>query len=766
MQVFKRLRISTRLVLAFIAIAIAPILIAGFSGEYFSISALEDTTLRHLKYEVSSKADDIEKFLRGMHTDVYYLSQMQTLKELIDSLSEKSDRTSLVKRLQKEFLSFALTRPYYYQLRYIDKDGKEIIRVDSDGKVLKITPQKELQYKGDRYYFTDAMKYPKGICYVSPMDLNIERGEVEIPEKPVVRFATPVFNKRNEKMGIVIVNLYASYIIEQMQMMNITKGGTTFLVNRKGFYLSRHENRGVENLLGKEHLKENYSQEIISQFLSGAEGIIKGEREIISYAPIATGDKLSKDYWVLALVYPRENIFSSVFNLKVIFFIIGAATVFAALITGFIMARHFTRPLSELFRDVELIAKEDFSYRLNIKTGDELEELAERINLMAGRLEESKKRLLNWNEDLKKEVSKRTNELAESVNNLTLERNRLENILLCATEGVIVADSDNKVIMINPSAKRILGINDKKIIGKSIFPCHKEPQKVADLLKGIDRTPRFMLAQIGTKMLEISVASIKVGSSIHGSMMVFRDVSEKEHLEGERKELEKRMHQTERLTSLSVMSAGIAHEIGNPLAAIKTAAQAIMGDSSDPERIKRFLKNIVKEVNRLNIFIKTFSNFAQPKSSFIINCSLDKIMNDTLFWMSREAKSRNINLKYKASKNLPDVKIDPQQMQQVFINLFINAFQAMDGGGRLNVALGKSKMDGKDAVVVSIKDTGTGIAKENLKRIFDPFFTTKPMGTGLGLSITHRIVSEHKGRIEVESKIGRGTTIKVFIPAA
>ena len=114
------------------------------------------------------------------------------------------------------------------------------------------------------------------------------------------------------------------------------------------------------------------------------------------------------------------------------------------------------------------------------------------------------------------------------------------------------------------------------------------------------------------------------------------------------------------------------------------------------------------------------------------------------------------------------MKIDPtQQMQQVFINLFINAFQAMDGGGRLNVALGKSKMDGKDAVVVSIKDTGTGIAKENLKRIFDPFFTTKPMGTGLlrGLTIeAHRIVSEHKGGIEVESKIGRGTTIKVFIP--
>jgi signal transduction histidine kinase len=134
--------------------------------------------------------------------------------------------------------------------------------------------------------------------------------------------------------------------------------------------------------------------------------------------------------------------------------------------------------------------------------------------------------------------------------------------------------------------------------------------------------------------------------------------------------------------------------------------------------------------------------------------------------MAREAKSRNINLKYKASKSLPDVKVDPQQMQQVFINLFINAFQSMDKGGRLNVALGKSRMEGKDGVVVSIRDTGTGIAKDNLKRIFDPFFTTKPMGTGLGLSITHRIVSEHKGRIEVESKIRRGTTIRVFIPSA
>ncbi len=765
MQFFKHLRITTRLILAFIAIAIAPILIAGFSGEYFSISALEDTTLRHLKYEVSSKADDIEKFLRGIHTDVYYLSQLETMKELIDSQAG-SVRAPLKERLEKEFLSFSITRPHYYQVRYIGRDGKEIVRVDSDGKKSDIISHIQLQNKGDRYYFTDAMKYPQGICYVSPMDLNVERGEIEAPEKPVVRFATPVFNKRQERMGIVIINLYASYIIEQMQMMNITKGGTTFLVNREGFYLSRHENRGVENLLGKEHLKRYYPEEIISQLISGAKGIIKWERDIISYAPIATGDKLSNDYWILALVYPRENIFSSVFNLKAIFFIIGAATVFTALITGFAVARHFTKPLSELFRDVELIAKEDFSYRLNIKTGDELEELAERINLMTGRLEESKGRLLNWNEDLKKEVAKRTNELAESVDNLTLERNRLKNILLCATEGIIVADSDNKAIMINPAARRILGIKEKEIVGKSIFPCHNDPQKVADLLKDIDKTPRFMLTQIGSKMLEISIASIKVGGSIHGSMMVFRDVSEKEHLEGERKELEKRMHQTERLTSLSVMSAGIAHEIGNPLAAIKTATQAIMEDSSDPERLKRFFKNIIREVNRLNMFIKTFSNFAQPKSSFIINCSLDKIMNDTLFWISREAKSRNITLKYKAAKNLPDVRVDPQQMQQVFINLFINAFQAMDGGGRLNVGLGKGRIDGKDAVVVAIKDTGTGIAKENLRKIFDPFFTTKPTGTGLGLSITHRIVSEHKGRIEVESKAKKGTTIKVFIPSA
>jgi PAS domain S-box-containing protein len=765
MQFFKHLRITTRLILAFIAIAIAPILIAGFSGEYFSISALEDTTLRHLKYEVSSKADDIEKFLRGIHTDVYYLSQLETMKELIDSPAG-SVRAPLVKRLEKEFLSFSITRPNYYQVRYIDKDGREIIRIDSDGKTAMATPQNMLQYKGDRYYFTDAIKYPEGICYVSQMDLNIERGEVETPEKPVVRFATPVYNKRQVKMGIVIINLYASYIIEQMQMINITKGGITFLANREGFYLSRHENKGMENLLGKEHLKQNYSQEVIAQLLSGSEGIIKGKNEIISYARIGTGDKLSEDYWVLGLIYPRKNIFSSVFNLKVIFFIIGAATVFTALITGFAVARHFTKPLSELFRDVELIAKEDFSYRLNIKTGDELEELAERINLMAGRLEESKGRLLNWNEDLKKEVEKRTNELAESVDNLTLERNRLKNILLCATEGIIVADSDNKAIMINPSAKKILGIKVKEIIGKSIFPCHKYPKKVADLLKNIDKTPRFMLTQIGSKMLEISIASIRVGSSIHGSMMVFRDVSEKEHLEGERKELEKRMHQTERLTSLSVMSAGIAHEIGNPLAAIKTATQAIMEDSSDPERLKRFFKNIIREVNRLNMFIKTFSNFAQPRSSFIINCSLDKIMNDTLFWMSREAKSRNINLKYKASRNLPEVRIDPQQIQQVFINLFINAFQAMDGGGRLNVGLSKGRIDGKDAVVVAIRDTGMGIAKENLRKIFDPFFTTKPTGTGLGLSITHRIVSEHKGRIEVESKAKKGTTIKVSIPSA
>ncbi|MBI3754471.1 MAG: cache domain-containing protein, partial [Deltaproteobacteria bacterium] len=195
-KVFGISGIKKKLLIALIGLAVLPFSVAGLYGIYYSVGALEDTTLRHLEYELSSKAEDIEKFLKTVHRDALFLSQTVVMKDIIDAKEVQGSREfhRLRKRLEQVIFIISQTRPYYYQIRYIDEKGREVVRVDSDGNTSTSIPFDKLQDKGDRYYFTEAMKYPKGSCYVSPMDLNIERGEIEFPHKPVVRIATPVFD--------------------------------------------------------------------------------------------------------------------------------------------------------------------------------------------------------------------------------------------------------------------------------------------------------------------------------------------------------------------------------------------------------------------------------------------------------------------------------------------------------------------------------------------------------------------------------------------
>lgn len=740
--------IRIRLVTAFLLLALTPLLIAGLYGIYYSINSLLNTTLYHIEYEISSKAKDVENLLQNIHKHVLYLSRSSILTELIETKSLDAR-----KRLEDEYVNFSRAHPYYYQIRYIDETGMEIVRVDSHGDRVEVIPHERLQNKSDRYYFTDSVKYPKGECYVSPMDLNIEWGKVEIPTKPVIRFATPIFDNNNNR-GIVIINLFGSYIIEQIKEISITRRGFTFLVNQEGEYLA-NSSASSSLITDFRNLNSNYPAELVSKILSGEKGTEIFKDKIISYTPIFTGDLLSLRFWVLSHVYPKEIIFEPITRLKIAFLTIGFISVVISTIIGVFMARHFTSPISEFLRDVNLIAEGDFSHRININSKDELEQLAGRFNLMAEKLEEQREKLITWNEELKMEVEKRTKEIK-------FEKNRLESILISAAEGIIVADENDSVVMINPAAEKILGIRRKDIIGKTFSQCHREPENVKKILKDSEtnKLPISTISISGSKILDINVVAMKIDEKNLGSMMIFRDITDRQRLEESQRMLEKQMFQAEKLTSLSILSAGISHEIGNPLAAIKTVAQAMEEELNLTGNQKRFSERIITEVNRLSSFLKTFSVFARSTDKHITLINPVKAIRDVLFWLEKKASNQGISIDYRDNGAMPMIKADPQQIQQVLINLIINAMDATPKGGKITIL---TESDGT-GIKIKVADTGKGIPSEIIGNIFDPFFTTKPTGTGLGLSIAHKIVQDHGGEINVLSEEGKGTTFEVILP--
>jgi signal transduction histidine kinase len=228
------------------------------------------------------------------------------------------------------------------------------------------------------------------------------------------------------------------------------------------------------------------------------------------------------------------------------------------------------------------------------------------------------------------------------------------------------------------------------------------------------------------------------------------------------------LRRADRLSSLGLLTAGLAHEIRNPLVAIRTFTQLLPERYNDAEFRDGFQGLALKEVDRICGLINDLLSFARPSRPKVIQENMNDAVDGIIRILESEAKEKNVEITRDFTAGLPTVWIDREQMKQVFMNLILNAIQAMKRGGSISIATRPHSKDQSGQagqfVQVEIQDTGMGIPEENLDHIFDPFFTNKDEGSGLGLSISHQIVQEHGGYITVESKAGVGTSFFVNIP--
>ena len=240
-----------------------------------------------------------------------------------------------------------------------------------------------------------------------------------------------------------------------------------------------------------------------------------------------------------------------------------------------------------------------------------------------------------------------------------------------------------------------------------------------------------------------------------GITILVENVTEKETLRTKLAEYEK-------LSALSQLALGAAHEINNPLLGISSFLEIQMEETSDPQK-KQQMEVVLENVYRISQTIRGLLDFARPAPPRFTRVNLNQVIEDTLAFLSHQPIFKKIQVEQKLYPQLPPVTADLNQIRQVLTNIFINAAQAMPGGGRLTITTSKVKFE--DYVQISVADTGIGIRPEDLKKIFDPFFTTKKsQGTGLGLSISLSYIKSHNGDIQVQSQPGTGTTITIILP--
>ncbi|MDQ1239146.1 MAG: two-component system, NtrC family, sensor histidine kinase HydH [Thermodesulfobacteriota bacterium] len=339
-------------------------------------------------------------------------------------------------------------------------------------------------------------------------------------------------------------------------------------------------------------------------------------------------------------------------------------------------------------------------------------------------------------------------------------REYTRNVLESMPNGLITVDRSLCVATFNPTALEILGKTKEEVDGKPIgglLPLDNEVKQVlSDSESILEKEVRISQEGRGKSFLFLSVSPLKEPESqvARGTVIILRDVTLI-------RDLEQKVMMSEKFAALGRLSAGVAHEIRNPLNSIKGFIQYFQKKLPLEEQDYKYMDLMLTEVDRLNRVISKLLAYSKPREPRMTIRSLDEIVDHCIRVVEREVSEAAIHLlRTPCADEVPLVLMDADQMTQVFLNILINAIEVTPKGGTIKVEC-NAKGDGR--VHVSVEDSGEGIPRENMDKLFDPFFSTKKKGTGLGLAIVKSIVQAHDGEIDVESDAGKGTRFVVSL---
>lgn len=326
--------------------------------------------------------------------------------------------------------------------------------------------------------------------------------------------------------------------------------------------------------------------------------------------------------------------------------------------------------------------------------------------------------------------------------------------------GIIATDPEGKIRTFNSTAERFTKIDGKAAVKK--LPDNVLPPVLARSLSGLAEFEEISDQEIsltsGEEELIVHLTSLPVYSRedlFMGRVLLLYDLSEI-------KRLEKQVQRHDRLVALGKMAAGVAHEVRNPLSSIKGFA-TLLGKKFQPgSDEQRSADLLVKEAERLNRSISELLNYARPTPLTPVEVDLRELLTDSLKLISTDAMSLDIDLLLEVDPHLSSIRLDPDRIKQVLLNILLNGLQAIDRGGTITVQAWKS--DNRDTVEIIVEDNGCGISEDILENILDPYFTTKPEGTGLGLAMAYKIIEEHGGTLHFESRLNQGTVVTITLP--
>lgn len=807
------LSIRSKLIIAFTGLSVLPVILIGLHGIFSNVKLMEDIALENLTHDVQTIKENTANFLGNIESDLRVIHHSSPLKELLQSTEPSPHRWNdrLLQHLASDLQSFAKTKGFYYQLRLVDNDGDELLRVEAnDSSGYRIAKKAELRDTREPFYFLLIQNLSKDQIAFVPGELIDKKNR----RVPVISFAMPLEGVHG-RVGILIANVYARnlfHVIESKRHLSVQ--GTIALVSGDGYYLYHSEKKKDWNKLlasrQEDNLQHDYPPSLVKLFLSGKEGnASEGIDEIVSYAPLFSAESSSAadgsktnfalSYFVIESV-PKSVILASVRSSAWMFTGFLAIFLTAAIGLGLLATRQFTKPIAELRRGAEVISRGAYSYRIDVETHDEIEDLAEQFNAMATSLESHEREIQSHRTRLEEMVEQRTIELSE-------EKAKLETILDHIPSAVVLIGKDFKIQSASAALSgiteqplvNIKGKDCSELFNKNGFSWECVCRRAMRSKKVESDIDQIIDSHGEERFIEHVAIPMSDNGNVESVLEIITDVTKK-------KRIEQQLLRTEKLAAAGEISAIIAHEFRNALTSIKMILQLRHETKRISRPVKQSLAVALDSISHMEQIVNELLNFARPKPMEFRAHSLNKIVNDSLTLALLHIDKRLIDVKKIFDEELPEMMLDESHLKEALINTFLNAAQAIDTEGvpkidhsafptpsgkisveTKRVQLRKTLRDfafsqktmsdqadpighevvlkrGSECGLIIIKDTGCGIDPSQLLRIFDPFFTTKTYGTGLGLPMLKRTINNHGGVVTVASKKNQGTSFNIYLP--
>jgi PAS domain S-box-containing protein len=353
-------------------------------------------------------------------------------------------------------------------------------------------------------------------------------------------------------------------------------------------------------------------------------------------------------------------------------------------------------------------------------------------------------------------------------------------VLQSATEGILLIDASGRITLVNPAAERMFRYDPDELLGQPLEVLL--PDRIHDSHR--DHRARYFaaprvrpmgsgLALAGRRKdgaefpVEISLSYVQMAEGM-SAMALITDITERKRVEAQLQRQRETLYQTEKLAALGTLSAGIAHEMNNPLGIITSRIEIMLLDAEEhnlPTQVLEDLQVLHRATQRVARIATNLRSFARQTPREHARVDLNAVVHETLLLMQKPLEVDGIRLTTRLDPTLAPILGDASTLQQVLLNLVTNAREAMASGGEIRIETGPATAPAGWVQLV-INDTGPGISPEELLKVFDPFYTTKKTGTGLGLSVSYGIIQDHHGTVDVQSVPGRGTTFVLAFPAA